>query len=215
MTLSNLDTKMFLVCHWMDTGMSLCGVGPAWEAEASSWIECWQWRRHFTERSSFTWVHVLEVSEDPPFSPAQPSASAIRSLGTGERWDMKYLSGFYGVKTFGNMLHLHVKEMIQLSITHLQYLPIKTDIEKKLRIRYSNYFFTCLKRWEQSWCDCVCSHNLHRIKQICIMKTQLNGPRVIHQASTLFINDFQSLLSHLRLSASRRMVSSIISHLLW
>ena len=25
---SNLDTKMFLVCNWMDTGMSLCGVRP-------------------------------------------------------------------------------------------------------------------------------------------------------------------------------------------
>ena len=46
--------------------------------------------------------------------------------------------------------------------------------------------------------DCLwCSHDLHKIKQICIMKTQLNEPRVIHQTSKLFLNDFQSLFSHL------------------
>ena len=48
--------------------------------------------------------------------------------------------------------------------------------------------------------DCLwCSHNLHKIKQICIMKTQLNEPRVIHQTSKLFPNYFQiTLLSSLR-----------------
>ena len=42
--------------------------------------------------------------------------------------------------------------------------------------------------------DCLC---VPKIKQICIMKTQLNEPRVINQTSKLFLNDFQSLFSHL------------------
>ena len=63
-------------------------------------------------------------------------------------------------------------------------------------------------------CDCVCSHNLHRIKQICIMKTQLNGPQMIHQTATLFINDFQSLLSHLCVPGWHNLLSWINNTLL-
>ena len=65
MTLS-LTNKCFGCIGGHSTGMLYVG---AWEAEASSWIESGKWRRHFTERSSFTWVHVLRVSEDPPLCP--------------------------------------------------------------------------------------------------------------------------------------------------